>query len=426
MAKPTKDPSWDTNGTNSTNPAAAEHANGYADNSVLPADECNYMFAAFGEWLAWLSTGQRTVDNVTDGILDSDVDDCFTLVKDGPCWEYTSIDSATRNGAAAARLIDTDGLYVVWNPDLDAGANDDIRVYDIDGASGSTITPSLGDVITSLMCDGDQIWSITDNDDLFVHQYDGTQLGTAALGATSVLLDCSQGYCLLKRSLQRYADLYDNTGTLVATYDTGAGGTIQAGRICESLSAGGDPNYLLCTTTGGPVYNITMVRGDTGVALWNKATGLAQATAMWLSGSMLHMVYNDAGTMKLLSQGYNALNLVGAPTALASPLTLGTTVWTDWVATPNFLIGFSPAVGDTFEAWTWDGRSLGEWDMPESTDRWWSGCCDGCDLLVVSGEAATDEVHRVHTGRQAPTVRVYDTTDWKPWCHSQAIAQGGI
>ena len=413
MSKPTSNPLWDTSDTNSVDPGAAKRANGYSASQLIASSDVNWNLQTLGDWVSHLEAGICTRGSIVDAIAESEAGDVVCLVADDVPWNASTIDSVTP-GTSAPLYLDCDGTYVAWvSPTRDY----EIRLAHMDTGYVRTISPSGGSPITSLMMDGSVIYA-TDGTYLYGLDYDGTE--DYKVAETGVLRDVSQGYCLVWRSSSVQIISYDPSFVPTVQY-TETGGTIPCALIARST---GLVFVYAAADSGGN----NRIRIDGGVAsqysvTLSTATADGDFVAMWIHRGLLHVIIAGATNGSELWQipvdlgAYNA-----QPFDEPTQEVLSSTAYDQWVMTPDYLVALDTG-GNTYRIWRRrDLRDMG--DQPTyGSAPYTRGVCDGQDLLLTQYSGTTAQIRRISCGAEAPMLRRYDATDWRPLCRSLAVGR---
>jgi hypothetical protein len=418
MTIPTIENLWDTNNTNSVDPGPAKRADGYSDHSALPASEHNYLHKAAGDWVEWLAIATRVWARSWDGLDATTAGEEFLHRSDEEPWVPVVQQSKAVVGFVGADILPvaTDGDYFAWSTRDDPDVVLVHRLSDpLHEDSWSIVNP-----LTSLQMDGSVIWT-TEGTMVAAWDYAGNALGWSA--ETGVLIDCSQGYALVRDG--QFVRLYDATASLVSTFDCGAGNTALCGRITKHLSPGGDPNHLILWTTAMGAHMAELARGDTGASVWSQAITPASAPS--------HCWLTDRGTCRLAA--FDMMMPSGtvfyefAFTAAACNPTLSTTfripamgAFSDICATPRHVICWTIGgfMNDTVYVGEWHGAApVGVLNIGVNS---LSGlACIGNEVLWRGLGGLGEAVSLMSHGRHTARMRRYDIADWRPYCTSLVV-----
>ena len=410
MTKPTLDPRWDTNLTNSADPGAALRLDGYAANDVLPSTDYNWLLAAHGQWLEWLASGGsagivRT--SVWDAIDDTAPGDVVTVAHSDPLLVPITLD--TEAGAPmGAGFVDTDGRYVVW---VSGVTPTTVRVVDLDTLAVVTFAPSANN-ITSLACDGSTI-ACTDGTDLFTYTYAGALIGSAAQ-PNGLITDMKLGQIAVCNAAASTFFLYDMAPAVVVSRNLGMGNAPRDAKFAES-------GLVVVWTDVMAAYSVDLCDYAVLASTWTYALGMG---GVYATGAVVGEEFRYVETSMM---GAFVLMRVPLPPDLAPVPVTGPTIgnflaYDRWVWTAHRLYGWAAGVG-TAQSWSEDGGQRGIIPGILAGAAWERAACDGLDLVVCHGDplGAAAYVSRVPIGARARLCRRYADTAWRPYCHSLLV-----
>ncbi len=100
-------------------------------------------------------------------------------------------------------------------------------------------------------------------------------------------------------------------------------------------------------------------------------------------------------------------------------VTLSGITLTGVLVTPYFILGND---GTTTRVYDKLGNFLGGLLLGIT---WRAQVCTGANFLVIGSGGSDDFVYHVYPGQQQMRMRRYDSSAWKPYCHSLAVASDG-
>jgi hypothetical protein len=408
VTRPTTDPLWDTNDTNTADPGAALRLDGYAFRDELPSDEHNYLHKTAGDWIDFLRRNS-TFSTLPEGIGATEAGDVFRVSGDFPAGAGVVEAEIPNTAGSAVEYIDTDGDYFIWCTSEDRNL---IRLRRFDDASEVLIAIPAAELADSIAMDGLYIWVHTTAGNLHICDYAGTFL--AVVAQAGYILDVERGHCLLWENATTWR-LRDTALASVGSAVVAGASPLEVGRIAQT---GPICDVLVGYTSGIGAQHLELY-SEAGVLIWAFPT-TTMATACWylaIDGPLAQLVVQDAGNDYLVTVP------IGDQVPTAARILMLSTNHHYYCATPHFLTAIEH-LSTTVTYIGWDGTDLGTITTYEGQIVQDSCVCDGTDLIYTQFDAigVLNRVIRHPLGNLGMSFRRYDWDDWRPFCHSLGVA----